>query len=451
MAVVKGYRKRVPPTPPQTPRKKVRISDAFPGYARQIRAASDAARAIANPTPSNIARAAVSVGTQAYRAMTSRHSQTRLKNGYRASDTKYTSGGKFVRRKKSDPFALYSRKGLTVATEYGCVVAQTTNYFPLFVGHSTVGEIDTFRRMYYRCLIRDLYSKHGIHITSLEFESPGTGNVKISYQLDADAAAVVVNFPTAGKSYEQLVSDIRGVFDPILGGVGTVVDYFQMNEILLDNGSITLAKIDLKNCRLNIFVKSDLKIQNRTIAAGADEDANSTENIANQPLYGKSYSGKGQGMILKGTQGGASNAKSLLCSNNSGLLAYAPPVGVYWLREPPLPSSFEPKPLYHKASVEPGQIKTSSLTSKFSVKQVDFWRQFVYGPSTAAKGKAIGGNFGKFHIFALEKMMTVSATDTVPTIGLEKSARYGMFLTYPRPTTMLEIQNDWSVVAPVVI
>lgn len=209
------------------------------------------------------------------------------------------------------------------------------------------------------------------------------------------------------------------------------------------------------------MAKSDLKVQNRTLALGFDDDNNNSENVANQPLYGKSYLGKGNGVMLKlepdsNFQGFGFNDARSLCVGYRGMLAYAPalPDSLEFLREPPLPTAFTTKVRFSSQRVEPGYIKTSSLKANMSRRQQDFWHtldhELIIAGRDNAKGKTLHNEYGKFHILALEKMICASDADSKPSVAMELQQRLGLYFTFPQKKTMIEIQLPQTFITPVV-
>lgn len=334
--------------------------------------------------------------------------------------------------------APYTRRGMVTIRETGLVLtgnSGTSSTLPIFVGHATHAATFLILNTFYRALTRDIFKLHGNNIVDIETDSPGDGwTMNVEYATTTNGAATVISTSTTGRSYEQIALAFGSSFNTALIQQNAQ-EYIQINEVnLKDANGVVMAKRDYRDATVHCLVKSDLKIQNRTVATGTDEDANSSENIANQPLYGKSYSGKGNGLLVKVDNTTASKGKSLVCNLN-GMLAYKNDAANYWLKEPPLPTLFAPRPRYSKASIEPGHVKTSTLVSKMRVKMTDFFnilQQRTAPGSDVTTGSRLQNLYGKFHILALEKMLVVSATDSPPTIGAEVNQQIGLYVAFKR-------------------
>lgn len=352
-----------------------------------------------------------------------------------------TSGGFFRKKGRKSTFARYTKYGTVTNVETGTSFSGTTPSVPLFVGHGTHANTLLMRRVFWRTIIRDLFTKHGNQIIDIETLGPGTGNVIVEYQVQSpNVAPVTFTQATAGNTYNQIAG---GIFSGINAVLTTVApnQYFYINEIRFESGGIVQSELDLRDVRLSFMCKSDLKVQNRTVAVGTDEDVNSAENVSNQPLYGKFYSGSGNGPVMKLDQGGATQ-KSLLCSDSTGILTKAPAVSEFWLKDVPEREFFTPLPRSNKVSIEPGTVKTSSLTHTITIPQLDFWKMLTLNAPTGANSSGARQILGKYYIMALEKMICVSATDSNPTLGLELNQKMGCIINYKRIKNTAQVFED---------
>lgn len=388
------------------------------------------AEAVMNPNPVTITRA---IGTLARANVRSIKTQTKTATKKRVQDsTSYVSGGKFSKKTKSNPFAKYTKNGIVTTQEVGSLSTGVVPSLPNYVGHATHANVYLIQRTFWRAVVRDIFTISGINIADIETDSPGTYNINVDYTTNLANADTVIAVATAGKSYNQIANELYGAWNLITASLAGQ-SYLYITEVNLGDGSRVVAKRDYKICKVHCYVKSDLKIQNRTVAGGADEDANTTENVANQPLYGKSYYGKGNGLICKIDSTAANPGKSLVVGDQTGLLNFVlPTIGTaFWLNEPPLPTLFTPKPKFTKANIEPGQIKTSSLSKKVVMKQTDMWQMLQLVPSVSNnQGRAQQSRYGEYRIFAFEKMICATATDTSPLLGLDCNQRCGLYLKF---------------------
>lgn len=367
------------------------------------------------------------------------------------------SAGKFSKRPKRNIFSKYTRQGFVTVQEWGSVITGANNSGPVFVGHATHADTWQQRTLFVYAMVREVFKRAGIFYDDVNAFSPGSFKVVVKYSIASSVQGNgAITEATAGKSMFTIMDNIlnfalpTNAYDGINALVNSAIGQqeFFIDEILLCTdaaGENVLARVAMRDCNVEVFSKSDLKLQNRTVATGADEDVNSSENVANQPLYGKSYSGKGNGLVTKVSIQGSAEAKTLLCSHESGMLAYAPS-GVSALRyfgEPPLPTLFSYAPKMTSARLEPGHIKTSSLAHTWKCKQTDFWRLVGKdaGTTVLSKGQIAETHIGKFRIFALEKIMTATSADTNPIVGAELQNRMGLILRFRRSSTCNEFQQ----------
>lgn len=376
----------------------------------------------------------------------------RKQRRYRSSIQKGESAGFFTKTAKKDPFKLYTKNGVVLTREVGIICTGQQASRPIIIGHSSHGNYHDIRLLFFRGIVREVFNKAGVQILDMETDSPGDYTLIITYvQASAQNTDLAQTFNTSGISYVQLANAILTAFNGITENVQSLQGFY-IESAELRIGASRMSKIDYRDSTVNILSKASLKIQNRTIAAGTDDDNNSTENIANQPLYGKMYTGKGNGLITRVDSGGASIGKALLCSEfRSNVLAYAPGTYDYWLDEVPLPTLFEPKPKFSPARIEPGHIKTSVLQGVWRCKQIDFWKMLATNNQSADNqfGKIYQGRYGKFAIFALEKMICVTASDTVPIIGAESNMRMGLMFEHKRYHYTAEIVEDQQFITQV--
>ncbi|AJP36346.1 putative capsid protein [Avon-Heathcote Estuary associated circular virus 3] len=364
------------------------------------------------------------------------------------------SGGFFGNKQKKNIFQKYTTRGIVTTKETANILigGPTDPDLPVFFGHATHANFLLIGRLFFRTVVKDVMRKSGMNVSSMS-DTPQGGIFQLQWQIrdvdDAQSSGASVN--TAGKTLEviadELYADYLSFFRSTLNAMELA--YISSAQFWTPSFGTLLAQIDLKDARIHILCKSDLKAQNRTLANGADDDNNTTENIENQPLYGKQYFGKGVGLVtrigLNTTN--ASEGKSLICSQQTGLLSFAvkktgtPGVNQEpWLREVPLPTLFCGKIAYGKVSIEPGQVKTSSLTHKASIKQQDFWNYLRENRSTAVKGGR-PEKMGIFRIFCVEKMICCTAEDRAPQLGIELNQRIGLYVAYPRVKNTMEMYD----------
>jgi len=359
-------------------------------------------------------------------------------------------GGKFLRDGSSNKFKQYTKNGAVLSKEVGTLATATIATYPIYVGHATHADSTTIHELFWMTAVRELYGKAGVQFTDFGQPGPGAYTIVVYYILGPDnGAKSTFNVITVGKTYKTIANELFQLFrtqwDTPSGAQNL---YVCQLELVYSTGATQalVASIDLTDVTVHVLCKSDLKLQNRTNAAGADDDINSSENVANQPLYGKSYSGKGTGLIPKVGFTGAvqplnCSTTGTLTQNPGGICVYAPVTGnASFYGEPPLPTLFTPRPLCSKASLLPGVIKASTLVSELRIRQQDMWKTLIGDAySTQISNANQRRGYGKFHIIALEKVICVTASDTVPSVGVEMNQRMGLRFTKARKQHVSEI------------
>lgn len=398
---------------------------------------TDLRKILANPTPVNFAKAVLKYGPKAVQMYEQRYIPKKLRSmgnysGYAA--------GKFTKSAKKNPFARFTKKGFVTTVEIGTVLTGLVPGNAVYFGHASHGNTGLMIRTFSRQMVVRLFEKAGVEIVDLETETPGPGNFIVEYSyLLTDPLEININM--SGLSYNQIASAITNAINTAWQSVDGQRNFVINEARVISTTNETIAKQDYRNAYIEIMVKSDLKVQNRTVATGTDEDANSTENVANQPLYGKFYTGRGNGLQCR-VETNAQIGKSLIVSTATGVLSYAPAASQYWLKEPPLPILFSPLPKYHRALLDPGAVKTNTIINSYKIKLSDWFDQLKWVFQSGFKDVQQQSRMGKFAIFAMEKMICVSATDSVPVIGIELNQRCGVLITHKRKGDTAEVIED---------
>jgi len=195
----------------------------------------------------------------------------------------------------------YNRLGVSIVNELGGVVdggtSTATAGNTVAVGHANVAST-TAHQMMWRAVVKALFIKVGQTLESMDDSIRGctTGDsVQILYRLNPD-------FSTSNYTY-SLTAGVTNYNDIALALAGTFYDLSADIEFLrisfhpLAAGEARLpwTEISMKMIVVHFMGKSTLKIQNRTLN-GASGDEESVDNV---PLYGRSYSGYGNGTDSK--------------------------------------------------------------------------------------------------------------------------------------------------------
>lgn len=203
---------------------------------------------------------------------------------------------------------------------------------------------------------------------------------------------------------------------------GNSVEFFDIQYVpnVVITSPTNRAVVKLDNCMLNFDVKSDLKLQNQTKFSSTDD---TSEDVNNIPVYGKSYEGPGTGPSLIGYEAGVGTFSSTLSwkgNLNTGFIQAVPSgngATDAGMREPLEYQLFKPIRKVGKIHLDASQLKTSVLEKKIKV-QFNKFMNLVYPetsePSATAVGtRNINGNLSIYRMFGIEKMLD-SATVTTP-------------------------------------
>jgi len=186
----------------------------------------------------------------------------------------------------------------------------------------------------------------------------------------------------------------------------------------------------MKKARIGFIVKSVLKIQNRSVPNVTDNEITDVDNI---PLIGRTYEGKGTGAIYIAPPPQSGSRPTFYANKeNSVILAEWLTTGDGAPNEPPETEQFDKITKEGKMSLDPGQIKMSTLTWEKKMPFNDYWNM-MKPPGTR---NTLNKPFGKFRMFAIEKMIqfTADADDsairTVYEINMDMSSGMSFSRTY---------------------
>lgn len=396
------------------------VSFSQKGMSRSRSTSSRRKVALALPTPQTRGRSATRRGSgvrsmsgiSALRRAMSFSRSTRRSRGRHHGVSK---SGSFIRRPKSirsyrKRFKI-TQKGVSKVVEYGGTTAAAD---VIYLGHCTCPQYQ-MRWMICAAMVKSMALKMGHMFRNFEdtIDYSKTGDLwKLWYNSKYDnVAEASFTYTAAADNYTWR----------------TVVDYYT-NNITIDNDQLNFSRFEfipnitttiLHFTQINLFgatigfnVKSSLKFQNRSIP-GTDED--DMENVANVPVYGKSYQGYGTGTQYVGGTGGV---KPFVCDAEYGVMDKA---GVNQAElEPPIPQMFSNVKRSGKIHLDAGNMQTSKLTWKKRMPLATvlvslFGDKSVDGSYPTYKVK----NIGLFRFMAFEKMIDTAFSDPDITIGYE--------------------------------
>jgi len=219
-----------------------------------------------------------------------------------------------------------------------------------------------------------------------------------------------VQFSLTGISYFTLANNMANFFQGLNENAEITQVYFQPDVLV---SGIAKKLWNMQNASFTIYAKSDLKFQNRSVNETGDEDA---EDVDNVPLIGRGYSGNGTGTTYNG---GTIGVRPFYC-DRYGLLSKDGDVGKS-LKEPPFGQLFQRVKKVGGVSVQPGGIKTSTLTTRITMGFNTWIRKQL---NTEYFQDYPIGHLGKFEFYALEKIIGGLSAQTIQ-VAAEKNLLIG--------------------------
>jgi len=203
---------------------------------------------------------------------------------------------------------------------------------------------------------------------------------------------------------------------------------------------LPLATLFPSQIKFDIQVKSELMIQNRTLAEGGTEgNADDTDDIESMPLTGRLYTGTQSwtnAMELKnqGTASGNQGTKSTVCNKTTGLSLLQ--VGTEYadsLKIPPAPWVLGFKK-YQKVVINPGEMRKTSFTFNTIVSFNKLFQIFAVElghASTVTQSAKVP--FGFIQAFGLEKSLdSLRNAGTNITVAYQIKQDYSCAIIYKK-------------------
>lgn len=368
--------------------------------------------------------------------------QTRRLSKKRATGTYSKSAGRLKTRRLSKKYKKRNAmvvNGVTRVIEAGGVIGGTavSEIETAWIGHAT--PVYQLKYCMWWAALRQLLVKVGASVESLAFNTVIGGVAPgVVGTVTGDAFSVTLKATeTAGVTTQTFtlvntstVSDVVTFFAETSANLQTdTVNCLEMYFTPALGSVFARNKIRLQTSFVKVMMKSDLKIQNRTVIGTATND-DVADDVANQPLYGKSYEGPGLGPVYKSINGGGSfsaNASTGVCTFIIG----APSANNEY-SEPLEYQKFEKVSKAGKVHLDPGQIKTSTITKTFTANFNYLLTQLNPQASQASTATGprsqLNGKFSTYRMFALEKMLDsqTALTSTQPIVAYEVNSKVMM-------------------------
>lgn len=354
--------------------------------------------------------------------------------------TRGSYGGKFRRpRRKWMKLSKYFKQGVSFHVEDGNVF---NNANCVYVGHGL--PMHQMLRCIVAALLKKLFVKagftYGNHLDKVQGDD-GTyvvspGRVRWTYKYNDDGVLLNDSYTIPADATFQAVGD--AVFAQMVGYYSTNPSFRPISwqelwfeRISVSGGDVTApaSRLLLGKCTVHMSCISKLTIQNRTVATtdvGADEG--NRNDVANNPLRGKVYSGFGTGTGLKQSNNTlVLNNTNILCANDrSGIMTMdyddtnmtTAMANTY--ERPANANSFTHVSACSSVLLNPGNLKESKLVYNKSIG----WNQlFVKLHNWLVGGTGPQGRsrvpIGKFKFYGFEKLCNTQVDEPEISVGYE--------------------------------
>lgn len=336
------------------------------------------------------------------------------------------SAGRFGKgNRKLQVLDYYSKRGIVVARETGGIVASgaTEKAQSALVGHSTFCNLQ-LRTDIARAFVKMIFNKMRVAIFNFT-DIVNTGRnlqIVVYYLLYPGHTGSSINLVvTNTTTYDDIVTWFSDTVLALADASPEVyfTDLFVREEFVATTpgvGGTILLNLNLASCSFNIYNKSSLKIQNRTISAAGNIEGDDVDNV---PLFGKSYSGSGNWAQF----GSSMSSATLIVTQDS--VTNAPVVTKKFggtiantanLAEPPVKSQVRHCTAVGKAHLDPGQVKTDVLVYKKTFSLNGLVRKYMRSTALLLDTSRIA--IGKYRFFMLEKMIQAVQTTDVNSITI---------------------------------
>lgn len=342
----------------------------------------------------------------------------RRKAPYRKRSTRRaTKGRKRTVRKSVRKSALkgenyFARNGAISTVEVSGLVSDPDC---IYVGHASHIPLETLRVTVYALVRRLYFEAIGFEADNMKSTIPykTTAGAQNSGGHDITVKYVVASTGVKSQSVWNIVDgkSIVDVGDVLLNDLFNVYsnqnDQWKETQLLwidlTDTATgITRAHLDLTALMVDVYTKSELKMQNVTIpAVGADQE----DNVANVPLVGRHYAFKNAYPSLSDDDMQMLN----FIDQNNGMCSLRAQqfVGSQYetWKEPPPSKAFTNCKSSAKIRLEPGTIKSSTLITR---KRMLFTSLLKAMSIKLAVSGAVRVKFGTSEVLALERLLQKS-------------------------------------------
>jgi len=296
--------------------------------------------------------------------------------------------------------------------------------------------------------IRNVMKQAGIQIGNSNIEVPWilvdqSSAMRLTYQTQ-NASSGVINTVTYdvpnNSTFLNIVTGFTAYFQHIFNYICDQDPdepyrlFIQMSTNNFDH--YIRGMLNLGDCHLEVFTHSKLVIQNRSAgsqAAADNTDRYALDRVDNVPLIGYNYEFKHTDPRLKQMSTNATGDANLNIADTRGLnLIKASTLFPDW-SEPPTPKVWQNCSKAAKIGLEPGDMKTTTLSYNYSGKFANVMKKLRV--QNFENPDQIAGVLGRSQIIALEEKIRTDSANPI-TIQYEKESRVGAVVRKSKMPTL---------------
>lgn len=333
--------------------------------------------------------------------------------------------GKFNRRytRKYNVWEVMSRYGHTQKLESYGVISD-----PDLVGfvHSTYC-LNPIARLIAKIVVRTVFAKVGVNPASVEEALPPlyTGSTVELHYLTGGTASILVHTVTSTDGIADVAATFANIFvTAMTSGVEHV-----FTSISLGSTTISIVQMSLDNMVFTIKSTSNVKLQNRT--KGAEATGSDADRVDNQPIVG--YSVRCSGAVPRvriGTSGNTARIPIRIGTNGPTDTIVGSTLDTND-REPLMKSYFTNSIASRKLMLQPGSIRSSSITHSWSGYFNNFFKSFKVSTDLS---EIVGGP-GKSEVFTLEEILNTGSSNNIQ-LAVENEYTVGGYLKQGKKRSM---------------
>jgi len=341
------------------------------------------------------------------------------------------------------------------------VYGSVTDTNCVYLGAATLVPDDVLK-VVSQSLIRALFKKGGVIIRDpnrplLEYiygvkSAPGYAaspyqSINLIYEKYNQTSGVftseIINYFILSTDTLKTLSE-QSVFLDVYKQISATVGNYENNRLLRiqwgyspDNGTSTIlytfpfvkAAIDLQLLSVHLHGSCTMKMQNRSVTAGGDNDA---DNVDNVPIQGRQYDFNTANCV-PATQ--EVNISQLNCSSGMNL-ARSVDMSTVGFKYPPAPKFFTNCVRSQTVRAAAGEMLYATNTSMNHVKDFNQFLRKLSNISTSNPTHTKHLQMGKQRLYAFEKMMRTASNENI-SLFYEASIRTSSFVSEGHQTTAI--------------